>query len=286
MRAPLFIALSLALGLTACNQQQQPPAPREQAQQIAGPAPVPADAPAVRGQINIAGLTDLPRGLQLRLRLLDMSDPAAVPPVVAERIEPAPGSLPYTFALPYDPAAIAAEGRYVVEAALLADQFVMYGTPIPTPVLTNGGGDRINVELTRGGTVAQDVSPADVLLAEFEALEASIGGMRRLTGERIEGDTTRGWDAFADDAGVRFAREVVDYGEAGTAEFRFAYRNGEPWVIARQQRDTLTLVGWGDDGSLLLNRVGEANGGADEAEVTRLRGMAEELHKIASRQLR
>jgi uncharacterized lipoprotein YbaY len=285
MRAPLFIALSLVVGLSACN-NPQPPTPREQTPQIAGPAPVPADAPAVRGQLTIAGLTDLPRGLQLRMRLLDMSDPSVVPPVVAERLEPAPSSLPYTFALPYDPAAIVPDGRYVVEAALLADQFVMYGTPIPSPVLTNGGSDRISVELTRGGSVAQDVSPADVLLAEFEALEASIGGMTRLTGERIEGDTTRGWDAFADGSGVRFAREVVDYGDAGTAEFRFAYRNGEPWVIARQQRDTLTLVGWGDDGGLLLNRVGEGNGGADEAEVTRLRGMAAELYTLAARRLR
>jgi putative lipoprotein len=286
MRAPLlFITLSLVVGLTACN-QQQPPAPRQQTPQIAGPPPVPADAPAVRGQISIGGLTDLPRGLQLRMRLLDMSDPSQVPPVLAERLEPAPPSLPYTFALPYDPAAIAPDGRYVVEAALLADQFVMYGTPIPPAVLTNGSGDRINVELTRGGSVAQDVSPADVLRAEFEALEASIGGMTRLTGERIDGNTTRGWDAFADASGVRFAREVVDYGDAGTAEFRFAYRNGEPWVIARQQGNTLTLVGWGDDGGLLLNRVGENNGGAEEAEVTRLRGMAAELHKLASQQLR
>ena len=281
MRAPLILAVSLVAVLAACNQQQAPETPvRAPVQQ--GPAPVPDDATAVRGQLSIQGLTELPRGLQLRLRLLDMTDPSVVPPVVAERSEPAPSSLPYRYALPYDPAALNPEGRYVLEAKLLADEFVMYGTPAPTPVFGNGAGDRVDLALTRGGSVAPDAAPADLLRGEFEALENSIGGMRRTTGERIEGDITIGWDAFLDDSGVRFARENIDYGSAGTATLRYAYRDGEPWVIAREQGGTLTLIGWGEDGTLLLNRVGEANGGADEAEIARLRRMAEQLHAAAS----
>jgi uncharacterized lipoprotein YbaY len=286
MRAPLILVLSLAaLGLVGCNQQQPPP-PVQRAPAFVGPEPVAADATAIRGQLAIEGVTDLPRGLKLRLRLLDMSDPSVVPPVAAERIEPAPSSLPYRFALPYDPAAIDDNGRYVVEAALLADDFVMYGTPVPTPVLTQGATAQVDIALTRGGTMAQDTSPADVLLGEFQALESSIGGMTRLSGERIDGNTTIGWDAFADASGVRFAREIIDYGDAGTATFRFAYRNGEPWVIAREQRGTLTLIGWGDDGSVVLNRIGENNGAADAAEIGRLRALAEELHALAARQRR
>src|SRR5690606_15290261 len=124
------LAVSLAAALAACDRQQPPPAPAPQsaANTIPTPDPVAADATALRGQLTIAGLSELPRGLQLRLRLLDMTDPSVVPPVVAERSEPAPSGLPHRFALPYDPAAINPDGRYVLEAALLADQFVMYGT--------------------------------------------------------------------------------------------------------------------------------------------------------------
>lgn len=280
MFAPLILALAFAGGLTACNNQQPPPPPPPAP---VGPAPVPADATAVRGQLAIEGLTDLPRGLNLRLRLLDMSDPSIVPPVVAERVEPAPASLPHQYALPYDTAAINPEGRYVIEATLLADQFVMYGTPTPLPVLTQGAGAAADLVLARGGSAAPDVAPADQLRREFESLESSIGGMTRTAGDRIDDKLTVGWDAFSDADGVRFARETVDAGDAGKTAYRYAYRNGEPWVIAAEKNGTLTLVGWGEDGNVLLNKVGENNGGADEAEIARLRARAVELHGIASK---
>jgi uncharacterized lipoprotein YbaY len=281
MRAPLILAVILAFGLAACNNNQPPPPPPPPPE---GPPPVAADVTAIRGQMSIDGLTELPRGLQLRLRLLDMSDPSVVPPVVAERVEPAPGSLPYRYALPFDPAAIEEGGRYVVEAALLSDEFVMYGTPVPVPALTNGRSRAIDLRLTRGGAAEPVVAPADALAGKFESLERAIGGMTRISGERIEGNATIGWDAFVDDSGVRFAREVVDYGAAGTASFRYAYRDGEPWVVAREQGGTLTMVGWGDDGSVLLNRSGEENGAIDTAGVERLHKMSADLHRIASRQ--
>lgn len=278
--APLILALSLVFGLAACKNEQPPPPPPPAP---VGPAPVPADATAVRGSLAIEGLTDLPRGLDLRLRLLDMSDPSIVPPVVAERVEPAPATLPHDYALPYDPAAIKPEGRYVVEATLLADQFVMYGTPLPSPVLTQGATDAADLVLARGGSAAPDVAPADQLRREFESLESSIGGMQRTAGDRIDDKLTVGWDAFSDASGVRFAREIVDAGDAGKTSYRYAYRNGEPWVIAAEKNGTMTLVGWGEDGSLLLNKVGENNGGADQAEIERLRARAVELHKVASK---
>ncbi len=285
MRAPLILALAVAVSLSACNNAAPPPPPPK-AQVPAGPPPVPADATALRGKLNIAGLNDLPKGLQLHLRLLDMTDPSIVPPVVAERREPAPTSLPADYALPFDSAKINEEGRYVLEATLTADEFVMYSTPAPMPVLTQGGAPataKIPLELSRGGPVAApDMAPADVLKGEFERLEGSIGGMRRLTGQRIENNVTVGWDAFADASGVRFVREVIDFGDAGTGSFRYAFRDGKPWVIAREQGGKLTLVGWNDEGTLLLNRVGENNGGADEADVRKLREMAEAAHKIAA----
>jgi len=290
MRAPLIatvtLAMAIAATLAACDNQAPPPPPPPKAEVPAGPPPVPADATAIRGKLTIAGLNDLPAGLTLHLRLLDMTDPSVAPPVVAERTEPAPTGLPANYALAYDPATIAEEGRYVLEATLTADDFVMYATPSPRPVLTQGAPAKLNIELARGGPVASaDLAPADVLKNEFDALEASIGAMTRLTGSRIENNVTVGWDAFAQEGDVRFVREAIDYGEAGTASFRYAYKDGKPWVVAREQGGTLTLVGWGPDDSLLLNRVGEDNGGASEADVAKLRKMAEDAHGQAAAKL-
>lgn len=273
---PVF-ALSLAVALAACGQQAAPPPVA--APQPAGPPPVDASATAIRGQVMIDGQTTLPpRGVELRLRLLDMTDPSIAPPVVAERVEPAPAGLPYRYALPYDAAQIDAERKYVIEASLLTAGVVLYGTPAPVAVLGQGAGDQAELRLTRGGTAAADVAPADLLWQEFEALETASGGMRRLVGERTEGDVMIGWDAFAEDRDVRLARENVDYGDAGSASFRFAYKGGNPWVVVREQGGVETRLGWNDAGEVLLNRKGDE--ALDEAEIAQLREQSERLYRI------
>lgn len=283
MRAPLVLAISVAL-LAACGQQsaQAPGAAQQQAAQAGAPAPVPDSATAIRGVIGIAGLNQLPRSLQLRLRLLDMSDPSIVPPVLSERVEPAPSALPYQFALPYAPEVINEEGRYVIEVALVAGDSVLYGTPNPPAVLTQGAGNIVEVALERGGGLPPPgVAPADLLKQEFDRVERSIGGMKRLQGERIENDVTVGWDAFADSTGVRFARQVIDHDKGGTVSYRFAYKAGEPWVLARESRGVVAFVGWGADGNVVLNR--DTNDKElTEAEIAELKAMAEVLYAEAS----
>jgi len=283
MRLPLFLAISLVL-LTACGQQsgQGNKAAQAVQQGPAAPAPVPANATAVRGTISIGGLSKLPGQLQLRLRLLDMSDPSVVPPVVAERIEPAPAQLPYAYALPYEAAQLNEAGKYVIEASLVAGDAVLYGTPMAIPVVTQGAGNNADIALERGGGLPPpDIAPADLLRQDFERLERSIGGMRRFSGERIDETVTVAWDAFADFTGVRFARQVVDHERTGTVAYRFAYKNGEPWVLARDQRGVVALVGWAPDGSLALNR--DTNDRAiEESEVSEMRRMAEQLYKEAA----
>jgi uncharacterized lipoprotein YbaY len=288
MRAPLFLALSAVL-LAACGQQasqSQQQAVRQPVQQgPAAPPPVPAGATAIRGTLNINGLSQLPPGLQLRLRVLDRSDPSIVAPVVAERIEPAPARVPYNFAVPYDLARINPDGRYVVDAALVAGEAVLYGTPNSIWVLTQGEDDRADIGLERGGGLPPpDMAPADLLKQEFERMERSIGGMKRLSGERIENDITVGWDAFADSSGIRFARQVIDYEKGGVVSFRFAYKDGQPWVLVREQGGVVHRVGWAADGTLALNR--DNNDKAYEAEqVAEIKAMAEALYQEAAAKL-
>lgn len=277
-------ALVVAL-LAACGQQESaaPAAPAQPQAPAAAAAPAaPQYATAVKGDITVAGLTELPAGLQLNLRLLDVSDPSQVPPVVAEVTAPAPTALPNRFALPYDASKIKPDGRYAVLAALLVEGHPLYSSPTPTPVLTEGNGDNIAIELVRGGAQADtQIAPTEKMKQDFAALERAIGGFQRVAGERMNDDVTVGWDAFIASGQVRFAREQVDFGDAGTAAFKYAFQGGKPWVVVRVQRDRTTWLGWNEAGELILN---EGDVGAVEAEeAERLRAQAAEVMSLAAK---
>ncbi len=280
--ASLVVMTPALLSVGGCDQKAAPdPAAVAAAAEAAANAvpAVPANVPAVRGEISIDGQATLPPKLELRMRLLDMTDPSIAPPVVAERTEPAPANLPYAYALPFQPATIVDARTYVVEASLLAGGAVLYGTPTPVAVLTQGANKQAKLVLTRGSVSAADTAPADLIKNEFDALEAAIGGMERLTGERINDKTTIGWDGFSEGDDVRFARENVDYGDAGTATLRYGYKGGTPWVVAREQKGVLSLLGWGPTGEVILNRHAEGEQ-LDDAAIADLRTQAERLYAI------
>lgn len=279
MRALWVVPFALSTSLiVACGQQSAPTS--GPSQPAAGPAvaQVPADATAIRGEVSIDGQSTLPANLELRLRLLDQSDPSIVPPVVAERVQPAPTALPASYALPYQANAIQADRRYGVEASLLAGGVVLYVSP--KPVAFSGAAEPVALNLVRSGITATDAAPADVLKKQFDELENAIGGFRRLSGDRIESAVTIGWDAFANDDDVRFARENVDYGDAGTASFRYAYRDGQPWVVAREQGGVVAYLGWAEDGEVVLNRLGEERGALEADDIEALRDQAARLYTI------
>lgn len=283
----ISLAIVTAL-LSACGGSPQPsqaPAPQAAAQAAAEPvAPAqPQFDTAIIGDMTVPGLNELPPGFELSLRLLDVTDPSQVPGVVAESNGAAPRQLPHRFALPYDATLINEEGRYAVQVALVVQGVALYSSPQPERVLTEGHDNRISVELVRGGAQAEtEVAPTERMKQEFAALERSIGGMQRVVGERMNEAVTVGWDAFIASSNVRFAREQVDFGDAGTAAFRYAYQNGQPWVIVREQGRVTTWLGWNADGELILNeRNGEA---VDAAEAERLRAQAAEVASLAARQ--
>jgi len=282
-----FVSIAIVSALlAACGGSETPSAQQSRSSQAAAPAqpvqpPTPQYDTAIHGDLQVAGLTELPQGFQLNVRLLDVSDPSQVPPVVAEITQPAPSLLPYRFALPYDASKINQEGRYAVLAALVIENVPLYSSPSPTPVLTQGNGSNIGIELVRGGAQADtQIAPTEKMKQDFEALERSIGGFKRIAGERINEDVTVGWDAFIASGHVRFAREQIDYGDAGSAAFKYAYQDGKPWVIVRVQRDRSTWLGWNSAGELILN---EGDSGAVEAaDAERLREQAAALYQAAS----
>lgn len=278
---PMSIAMSLALA--ACGGQSESPSTAS----ASAPAVAPAAArsvsgPAVRAQVDIDQVAKLPPGLTLALRLVDTTDAANLPVVVAESSQPAPGVLPFDAALAYDPALIDAGRSYGFQVSLMAETLVLYGTAAPVPVLTSGApSDGLKITLVRGGQPAADVPPGDLAKADFAKLEANLGALRRIQGERLEADVAVGWDAFVESDGqIRMAREQVDFGDAGSAQYRYAYKGGKPWVVERSQAGVKTLVAWNDAGDLVLNEKGK--GEADPSDVDGLRSRAEALYTQAA----
>lgn len=279
----LSLSAAVALALAACGGQSDAPASANGAAASTAQQAAPqVTGPAIEAKVEIDQLAALPPGLTLVLKLVDTTDSTNLPVVVAESSSPAPAALPLSVALPYDPARIDASRSYGFQVAVQAETLVLYGTARPVPVLTQGGQTgRLELNLVRGGQPAADVPPADLAKEEFAKLEVSIGGMRRIQGERLEADVAVGWDAFVEDSGqIRMAREQVDFGDAGSAQFRYAYKGGQPWVVERVQAGVKTLVGWTQDGDLLLNEKG--SGEADEADVAALRSRAESLYALAA----
>jgi len=281
-----FIALPLsvaaALALAACGGQSNAPTGTAAAQTPAAASAPAVSGPAITAKVTIDQLKTLPPGLNLIMKLVDVTDASQLPVVVAESTQPASAALPLKVALGYDPARIDASRQYGLQVMLQAETLVLYGTDRPVPVLTQGAPTgELAVSLVRGGQPAADVPPAEQAKGEFEKLVANIGALRRIQGERLEDDIAVGWDAFVEDSGqIRMAREQVDYGDAGSAQFRYAYKGGKPWVVERVQKQVTTLVGWNDAGDLVLN---EKDGGeADEADIARLRTRAESLYAQAA----
>lgn len=281
MRVSAVLGLSLALSLAACGDGAPTARGPQVAAQPAGPPPV--TGPAIRGNLKVSGLNQLPPGLSLNVKLMDVTDPEAVPAIISERVEPAPRQLPATYAVGYQPTWINAERLYVLEVTLNAETLALYGTNEPITVLTQGGGNEVDVELVRGAVPRAGIPPAELLRREFQRVEGSLGGMRRIAGDRTEGDVVVGWDAFVDDGAVRMAREIFDYGvDKGGANFQYAYdAEGKPFVIVREREGTKTWLGWDRHGSVRLNLV-NGSGELTDAEIAELRQQAEDMYKLAT----
>jgi uncharacterized lipoprotein YbaY len=288
MRKLALLPLSAALALAACGGDKPAPdaAPASADAPTATTATAsntPVTGPKVSGSITVAGVAQLPEGIELMTKLFDVTDAAAVPVLVSERVVTAPRILPSGFEVGYDPAQIDQARKYAVEVALRTDGIVLYGTPAPTPVLTQGAPtDGFALTLVQGGKPISTIAPPEQLKLDFQALDANLGALRRITGERLDEQVAIGWDAFVDTVSgqVRMAREQVETAEGGNTAYRFAYQGGQPWVVERKQGGTTTLLGWTSEGQLILNEKGAEQ--ASEAEIEQLKQRALALYATAA----
>ena len=285
IRHPLrrVLPVLVVLSLSACGGSEAPAPGQQPASDRPEPAAAapaqPSNLPTITGQASAGEISQLPRGIALRVRLLDVTDPAT-PPVTVAETSTETRRLPIDFALPYEPAKIAGDRAYIVQAELVTEGVTLYSTQNPTPVLTRGAGQRADLVLVRGAGQDTSISVSEQFRRDFDLLESQLGNLRRITGERMTDDVTVGWDAFVDDTGVRFARESVDFAEGGRASFRYAYRYGKPWIVAREQGGAVSFVGWDEDGNVVLNQRGDGKVG--DGDVATLRARAADMLQIAS----
>lgn len=280
MRFPAVLALTLALA--ACGGGANPPAAP------GGSAPAaaaPQAANTVAGMVMADSPVPLSAGAQVTVRLLDTTRADAEPTVITTTTLSIPG-LPAEFSLPYAEDAIDSFRSYAVDAQVLDEGTVKFVSIGRVPVLTQGKPARVNVQLAQALTTATR-DPAAELVKEFADFEARLGGLKRFADSRIVGpegkETAIGWDAFADDGGVRMVRETISDAEGGNRYTRrFAWRDGKLWVAVREQGGTTVRLGWDKDGTVIVK---EKNGQADESvagEADALAKAAKDAFEIAS----
>jgi len=167
----LAILLSLAicaLTVTGClpsvdalpSVQPSPPASSQ-----ALPAPA-----TVQGTVTCREfVTFAPSSAVVTIQLVDVSRVDAPAVVLGEQIiEPAGRAVPLEFEIEYDPAAIAPDGVYALEANIMVDGRLLYQTGVRHPVITQGHPATVEAVLTRVGSWSSfDLALSSGRLARF-----------------------------------------------------------------------------------------------------------------------
>jgi putative lipoprotein len=127
-----FLALGLALTLTACAGGQKSPASPPEAPRTPGPsagfAPTPESAPpapletrpaaSLSGTVTYRQRVALTPEAEVQVELRDVSRQDAEAPLIAKRVIAKPGQVPIAFSLDYDPALIEPGHTYAVSARI------------------------------------------------------------------------------------------------------------------------------------------------------------------------
>lgn len=214
-------------------------------------APAIAPGTTINGTVTFHDQIPIAPGSKLDVKLVDVAQPEIA---IAEKVFDVGGAPPFTFALDFDPGKISAPRTYVVNA-LLQDGDRRFVPALNSPVLTHGSGTTVQVVLNAEAT------PAEKLKEEFKKLQAHIGGMKKVDGTYTTDTASIGWDAFAEGGSVRYIRvnTVLDSGGRSAVYYAFT-KEGKPMVI---QQKGGAMIGWGDDGNVLVN---EKSGGGNVAD--------------------
>lgn len=276
MRRMVWSLMSVAaLALAGCNGSN---APEQGAQNQAA-----AKANSVTGTITVRGDSSVSPEAKLVVNLVDVSsDQAGATPLASKTI--APVQLPASFELTFNPADVNPADLYVVQAQL-TDGERNYKMALQAPVLTKGAPTQVSIELMAEQTAAEKE------MAEFQAVQKQIGGMKISNGTKLEKDVSRAWQVFRANGAVQFIRARADYGDKGFTSTDFAYKDGKPWVVVQQKKasqdakpSSTERAGWDKDGNLVLKEVvaDGKTGALAEDEAASLKKQAEDMLNMAT----
>ena len=254
MRSQWIAVVAALVFLGGCDSANQGGA-NAPAKNGAPAAPAIAPGTTINGSVTFHDQIPIAPGSKLDVKLVDVAQPEIA---IAEKvIEVGTNPPPFSFALDFDAGKISATRTYVVNVQL-QDGDRRFMPALQSPVLTHGSGTSVQVVLNAEAT------PAERLKEEFKKLQAHIGGMKKVDGTYTTDTASIGWDAFAESGAVRYVRvnTVLDAGGRSSTYYAFT-KDGKPMMI--QQKGSATL-GWGDDGSVLVNE--KSGGGAlTDAEI-------------------
>jgi len=250
-----FAALVVLAGCNSTNQNQtantsaqgQGNGANAAANAAAANAPIPS---SITGTVTLKDPVSVNAGAKLEIKLVDVAQPE-VP--VAEKSMDVSGQPPFNFSLDLDPAKIARNRTYTLNA-VLTDGERRFMPALTAPVLTGGAGATAQITLTPEPTAAEKLKD------EFAKLQTRIGGMKKVDGTYTTDDASIGWDAFAETSHVRFVRVNTEYDKGGRTSVKYAFKDDKPMFVKQQGGNT---VGWGDNGDVVVN---EKQGGGTVAD--------------------
>lgn len=279
MRSALT-TIFLTLVLAACGKSEPP------AKQGAGNAPPPT-GPVVTGTVMADAPIGLAPGATLIVRLLDVTRADSDATVVAEQTFNVAG-LPAEFVLPYDKAEVNSIRSYAVDASVMDQGAVRFIAVNRVGALTQGKPGNVTVMMMQAMQAAAPKDPVAELNKEFAEFEARLGGLKRVTGERISGpegkEVAIGWDAFLDEDGVRMVREMISYPDGGRVNVRYAFKDGKPWVMVRESGGAKSRIGWDAEGAVVVSDRNGEPVEIDEAAAKAARREAREARSLVSAQ--
>lgn len=248
---PLLIA---SLALAACGQSNNNAGPAKPAAQ----APMPT---SVTGTVSLKVAAQLSPAAQLKLALVNVS---LKPETTVAQSTTSLGTLPAQFQLPFEANKIDPNALYVLNVDV-TDGERRYVAPRQYPVITKGSAFKVDVVMTPEPTASEKLE------AEYSSLERAIGGMKRAQGASEDETSTTAWDGFFDKKGLRYIREITDYGDKGRTNFYYAYREDGKVMAVVQERvpamaekpNASSRAGWDEAGTLVL-KIKKESGNAGE----------------------
>jgi putative lipoprotein len=281
MRRMVWSLMSVAaLALAGCNGSNAP----EQGNGDNAAATAKAKANTVSGTVAVRGTNAVSPEAKLVINLVDVSstDQAGAAPLASKTI--APVQFPQSFELSFNPADVNPADLYVVKAEL-SDGERQYKMALQAPVLTKGAPSQVSIELVPEQTAGEKE------LADFQAVQKQIGGMKISNGTKLEKDVSRAWQVFRQNGAVQFIRGRADYGDKGFTSTDYAYKDGKPWVVVQQKKasqgakpSSTERAGWDKDGNLVLKQVvsGDKTGTLGDDEAASLKKQAEDILNLAT----